>query len=222
MAIYDPGDTVPVRGVDPNEEGPLLAIKYAEENNLGPNDTIVDTFTKDEKINLLKMIKKGEFNQLEAAVLRALMSEAATLEDIGAMIGAVSRRSKGKPVSKPAAIKELNRILDIVAKRSKAKIGKTVDLSKIGAYQREMRKNLQWRKRKERERQRYVNKVEREFYTLLADLRRTQKEYGLKRAKQVDWNDWKMGSGDIPYIKTFAPKDKNIDAMPEFGGKADY
>lgn len=59
------------------------------------------------------------------------MSEVATLEDVGAMIGAVSRRTKGEPTSKVAALKEINRILAIVAKRSKAKFGKEVDLAKI-------------------------------------------------------------------------------------------
>ena len=63
-AIYDPGDTVPVRGIDTGDgtEHPLLAVQYAEEHNLGPNDTIISTFTQDEKQQLLKMIKKGEFN----------------------------------------------------------------------------------------------------------------------------------------------------------------
>lgn len=59
------------------------------------------------------------------------MSEAATLEDVGAMIGAVSRRTKGKPASKVAALKEVNRILAIIAKRSKAMFGTEVDLTKI-------------------------------------------------------------------------------------------
>jgi len=60
-AIYDPGDTVPARGIEAGEDHPLLAVKYAEEHNLGPNDTIIDTFTQAEKQQLLKMIKKGEF-----------------------------------------------------------------------------------------------------------------------------------------------------------------
>lgn len=63
-AIYDPGDTVPVRGLDVGDgaEHPLLAVKYAEEHGLGPNDTIINTFTQAEKQQLLKMIKKGEFS----------------------------------------------------------------------------------------------------------------------------------------------------------------
>lgn len=220
-AIYDPGDTVPVRGPEAGEDHPLLAVKYAEEHNLGPNDTIIDTFTPDEKKELLKMIKKGEFTQLEAAVLHALMSEAATLEDIGAMIGAVSRRTKGAPTSKPAAIKELNRILQVVAKRSKAKFGKEADLTRIKTYNDEMKKIAKWRAKKAKEAERYANKVEREFYKELADLRRTQKAHGLKPARQVDMKDWKPGSGDVPYIKKFAPKDKDISKMKKFGGTPD-
>ena len=222
MAIYDPGDTVPVRGVEPNDADPLLAVKYAEEHNLGPNNTIIDTFTPAEKQQLLKMIKKGEFSPLEAGVIRALMSEAATLEEVGAMIGAVSRRSGGAPVSKPAAIKEINRILEIIAKRSKAKLGKVVDLSKIAEWKREQKKLAAWRIKKAKEARRYADKVEREYWQLLKELRATQKAAGLKPAKRVHRDDWKPGSGDVPYIHDFAKADKNIDTMPEFGGKADF
>lgn len=222
MAIYDPGDTVPVRDVVPSEDHPLEAVKYAEEHNLGPNNTIIDTFTPEEKQKLLKMIKKGEFSPLEAGVIRALMSEAATLEEVGAMIGAVSRRSGGEPVSKPAAIKEINRILEIIARRSKAKLGKAVDLSKIAEWKREQKKLAAWRIKKAKEARRYADKVEKEYWQLLKELRATQKAYGLKPAKRVHRDNWKPGSGDVPYIHDFAKADKNIDTMPQFGGKADF
>lgn len=222
MAIYDPGDTVPVRDVVPGEEHPLEAIKYAEEHNLGPNNTIIDTFTPAEKQKLLKMMKKGEFSPLEAGVLRALMSEAATLEEVGAMIGAASRRSKGEPISKPGAIKEINRILDIVARRSKAKTGKAVDLSKIPEWRREAKKLAAWRAKKAKEARKYADKVEKEYWQLLKELRATQKAAGLKMAKRVSMDDWKPGSGDVPYIHKFAKADKNIDTMPQFGGRADF
>lgn len=222
MAIYDPGDTVPVRDVDPNEEGPLLAVTYAEEHKLGPNDTIINTFTQDEKQQLLKMIKKGEFSQLEAGIIRSLMSEAATLEEVGAMIGAVSRRTGGAPASKPAAIKEINRILKIVAKRSKALIGKEIDLNKISAYRREQKRLAAWRAKKAREAKRYANDVEKEYWKLLKELRATQKAHGLKPARQVHRDDWTPGSGNVPFIHDFAAADKNIDAMPQFGGKAEF
>lgn len=61
MAIYDKGDEVPVRGVDPSGDDPMLAVTAAEQHNLGPNDTIINTFTPAEKTKLLKMIKNGEF-----------------------------------------------------------------------------------------------------------------------------------------------------------------
>jgi hypothetical protein len=173
MAIYDPGDTVPVRGVEPDGEDPMLAIKYAEEHNLGPDNTIIDTFTIDEKKKLLKMIKNGEFSPLEAGVLRALMSEAATLEEVGAMIGATSRRSKGEPVSKPAAIKELNRILKIVGKRSKAILGKEVDLKQVAEWKREQKRLAAWRLKKAREAKRYAAKVVKEYWEGLKELRAT-------------------------------------------------
>lgn len=208
MPIYDPGDMVPVRDIDPKEETPMLAIKYAEENNLGPNDTIVNTFTQDEKKQLLKMIKHGEFSQLEAAVLKALMSEAASLEDIGAMLGSVSRRTKGAPTSKPAALKELNRILAIVAKRSKAKIGREIDLSKIPEYKREMKRVQEWRKKKAREAKKYAKQQEAEFYKLLKELNQEQAKHNLPKSKY--------------YIKKFAPADKDISQMKQFGGNPEY
>ena len=119
---------------------PVEAIKIAEENGLGPNDTIVNTFTSAEKQKLLKMIKHGEFNAIEGAVLKALMSEAMTLDELAVMLGARSERTKGQPMSKVAALKELNRILAVVAKRSKAKLGREVDLTKIKAYKAEIRR----------------------------------------------------------------------------------
>lgn len=98
------------------------------------------------------------------------MSEAATLEDVGAMIGAVSRRTKGEPTSKVAALKEVNRILAIIAKRSKAKFGKEVDLTKIPQYKREMKRLQEWRKKKAREAEKYARQQEKEFYKTLKEL----------------------------------------------------
>lgn len=207
MAKYDKGDTVPVRGIDPDADHPLLAVKYAEEHNLGPNDTIINTFTPDEKKQLLKMIKNKEFNQLEAAVLRALMSEAGTLEDVGAMIGSVSRKTKGAPTSKPAALKELNRILEIVAKRSKAKFGKEVDLKKLSNYKSEMKKITEFRRKKAKAAEKYAKEQEKEFYRLLKELHAEEDKHGIPRSK------W--------YIRKFAPSNKDISKMPQFGGTLD-
>ena len=57
MPKFDTYDTVPVRGVETgmdangNEfDDPILAITFAEQNKIGPNNTIVDLFTPDEKI----------------------------------------------------------------------------------------------------------------------------------------------------------------------------
>lgn len=228
MAKYDTNDTVPVRdievGVDSfgdEYDSPVLAIAMAEENKLGPNNTIVDLFTPDEKAKLNSMIKKGEFTQLESAVIHALMSEAATLEDVGAMIGAVSRRTKGKPTSKAGAIKELNRILQKIAAESKAKFGRTIDLNKLKKFEVLMKKSKVERLRKAREARRRANEAEKEYWRLLKELRATQKAHGLRVAKQVPRSDWEPGSGDVPYIHDFAKADKNIDTMPEFGGKSE-
>lgn len=206
-AIYDPGDTVPVRGVDSGSEHPLLAIKFAEENDLGPDDTIVNLFTQSEKQQLAKMIKKGEFSQLEAAVLKYLMTEEGNLEDVGAMIGATSRRTKGAPTSKPGALKELNRILELVAKRSKAKFGKAADLNQLKTYKREMKRVAEWRKKKAKEAERYAKQQEKEFYKLLKELHGVQKDKGLPQSKY--------------YVRKFAPSDKDISKMKQFGGTPD-
>lgn len=207
MPIYDPGDTVPVRDVDPNEDHPLEAITYAEEHNLGPNQTIIDTFTPAEKTKLLKMIKNGEFSALEGAVIKAIMSEQLTLEELGAMMGAQSRRTKGAPLSKPGTLKELNRILDIIAKRSKAITGKQVDLKMIPKYKAAMKKNYEFRKKKAKKAQVYANKQEQEFRKLLRELHAEQDKLGLPR---TEW-----------YIRKFAPADKDISKMKQFGGTPD-
>lgn len=208
MAIYDPYNTVPVRGVDPeSEDEPLLAVKAVEDAGLGPDQSIVGTFTPDEKKKLLQMIKTGEFSQLEGAILKMLMSECATLEDLGAMIGAVSRRTKGEPTTKNGAKKELNRILALVAKRSKAKFGREVDLSKIKTFNREMKKIQEWRKRKASEARRYANKTEAEFRQLLRELNAVRREHGLAPEKY--------------YVRYFAPRDADISKMKRFGGTPD-
>ncbi len=208
-AIHDPGDTVPVRGLETGKDADdyLLAVKYAEENDLGPDDTIINTFTPAEKTLLLKMIKNGEFNQLEAAILKMLMSEAGTLEDIGAMIGAVSRRTKGAATSKPAAIKEINRLLQIVAKRSKAQFGTAADLSKIRGYKSEMRKIEEFRRKKAKDAEKYAKQQEAEFYRLLKELNQAQTDKGLPKSKY--------------YVRKFAPGDKDISKMKQFGGTPD-
>ena len=97
---------------------------------------------------LKRMIKHKQFSPLEGAVLKALMSEELTLDELAVMLGAKSERTKGEPMSKVAALKELNRILAIVAKRSKAKLGREVDLTKIKAYKAEIRRQDAERRKK--------------------------------------------------------------------------
>ena len=140
----------PPEGVDvsPDAAHPLEAVTFAEENSLGPNDTIINAFTGDEKVKLSKMIKHGEFSPLEGAVLKALMTEELTLDELGVMLGATSTRTKGQPMSKIAALKALNKILAVIAKRSKAKLGRAVDLSKIKAYKAEIKRQNAERRKK--------------------------------------------------------------------------
>ena len=146
----------PPRGPETGEgaDNPLEAIAYAEEKNLGPDGSIVNTFTPDEKVKLMKMIKHGECNAMEGAVLKALMTEALTLDELAVTLGARSEKTKGEPMSKVAALKELNRIFAVVAKRSKAKLGYTVDLSKIKQFKAEMRRQEAEKRKKKAEEKR--------------------------------------------------------------------
>ena len=159
---------------------PLEAVKVAEENGLGPNQTIVGTFTAAEKDKLLKMIKHKEFNPIEGAVLKALMSEELTLDELGVMLGAKSEKTKGQPMSKVAALKELNRILAVVAKRSKAKLGRAVDLTKIKAYRAEIKRQDAERRKKAAEAKKKAKAAQKEFWQLLSELNKEQRKHGLK------------------------------------------
>lgn len=165
---------------DPDsDDHPLEAIVYAEQNNLGPNETIIDTFTPDMKVKLSKMIKHGEFTQQEGALLQYLMSEAATLESLAAMLGAKSTRTHGQPMSKPAALKELNRVLDVVAKRSQAKIGKRVDLSQIAQFRKEQKRQQIERNKEKREARKREREAYKEFWRLERELHQVQRAHGL-------------------------------------------
>lgn len=124
------------QGVDTSPEGqkdhPLTAEEFAEQHGLDKNTPIETVFTPQQKQQLLKMMKHGEFTPRESAVLKAMMAtkeegEPFNFEELGAFIGAASPRTKGEPTSKVAAYKELNRILNVVAKRAKFQ-GKTFNL----------------------------------------------------------------------------------------------
>lgn len=162
-----------------SDDHPLEAIVYAEQNNLGPNETIIDTFTPDMKVKLSKMIKHGEFTKQEGAVLQCLMSEAATLETLAVMLGAKSTRTHGQPMSKPAALKELNRILDVVAKRSQAIIGKRIDLSQIAQFRKEQKRQQIERNKEKREARRREREAYKEFWRLERELHQAQRAHGL-------------------------------------------
>lgn len=179
-------DTKKPEGIDidfENNPHPIVAVAFAEENNLGPNETIVDIFTPDEKLKLSKMIKHGEFNQQESAILQYLMSEAGTLESLAVMLGARSERTKGKPMSKVAALKEINRILNVVAKRSQAKLGKRIDLAKIAEYRKEMKAQEIQRKKEARENKKKARIAYQEFQTALKELWAVQTAHNLPRTR---------------------------------------
>ena len=108
------------------------------------------------------MCKHGEFNPRESAVLKAMMAtgdegEAFNFDELGVYIGAASPRTKGEPTSKVAAYKELNRILEVLAKRAHFQ-GKTFNLELFKKFKHDrnelIKKNKKLaaeRKKKERE-----------------------------------------------------------------------
>jgi len=243
---------LPPTDVEPSGDDGALAVKAVEEAGLGPNDTILNTFNDAEKKKLDKMLsgRNSQFSRLEAGVIKMLMSDTCTLdelmdmcdavnkklprnpeaasrkagnaikaiqtrggdlEDVGTMIGSHSRRSKGAPVSKSAAIREINRILEIIAKRSKARFGKAIELQKIIDFRDWIRRTtaekLKEYKKAQTQKRIYANKVAKEFYKLVADLHRTQDRHGLPRSEY--------------YIDKFAPQDKDISKMKRFGGTPD-
>lgn len=108
------------------------------------------------------------------------MSEELTLDELGVMLGAKSEKTKGQPMSKVAALKELNRILAVVAKRSKAKLGRAVDLTKIKAYRAEIKRQDAERRKKAAEAKKKAKAAQKEFWQLLSELNKEQRKHGLK------------------------------------------
>ena len=190
---------------DPDsDDHPLEAIVYAEQNNLGPNETIIDTFTPEMKVKLSKMIKHGEFTQQEAAVLQYLMGETATLESLAVMLGAKSERTHGQPMSKPAALKELNRILDVIAKRSQAKIGRRVDLSQIAQFKKQQKQQQIERNKEKREERKRAREAYKEFWRLQRELHQVQRAHGLPVTR---------------YDKIWTQNTKSLDQMGDERGQ---
>lgn len=169
----------PVTGLDVDGDDPALADEFAKQNDIGDNETILTLFTPDEKLKLQKMIKHGEFNKTEAAILNALMSEVFNLDQLGVWLGVASPRTKGKPMSRPAVLKELNRILTVVAKRSKSKLGREVDLSQISKVKREIRASNAEKRRQARIKARERKRLEKEFWQAQNELNRVRRDHGL-------------------------------------------
>lgn len=170
----------PVTGPEIDGDDPAAAEEFAAKNKLGDNDTILTLFTPEEKLKLQKMIKHGEFNKTEAAVLNALMAEVLNLDQLGAWLGVASPRTKGAPMSRPATLKELNRILTVIAKRSKLKLGKEVDLSKIADMRRELKAANAEKRREAKEKARERKRLEKEFWQAQNELNRVRRAHGLK------------------------------------------
>lgn len=181
--INSDGTGIPPKDVDPNGDDPNIANAEAQKAGIDDNGTIVNTFTPQEKETLLKQIKHGEYSPLEAAVLRILMGEACTLEELGVMLGATSKKTKGAPMSKVAALKELNRILAIVAKRSKLKLGKAVDLTQISKVKREIRQQNAEKRRQAKEKEKYRREMQKQFWQELKELNKVQRQHGLKPSR---------------------------------------
>jgi len=173
--------------VDTSAEGkkdhPLTAIKYAEEKGIKDEDTIISTFTPKEKDDLLKLIKHGEFNAREAAVIKALICEAMSLEELGVYLGVASPKTKGEPMSKVAALKELNRILSVLTKRAYLKTGKKVDLKQIAVMKRKMKEEQAAKNKKAKELAKKRRDLMKEFWKELYALNKVQREHGLKPSR---------------------------------------
>lgn len=156
-----------------NLDDPQLADEWAtiaEQGNL----SIKDVVDPKARIELLKMIKHGEFNLQESAIIKILLGgEGLTLEELGYWLGMSSKRTGGKPMSKIAARKELMRIQKVVAKRAKIKFGYNIDLSKFDTVKRQIKhdaeENARAKKRADRE-------LQRKHKSDLADIMQQQKE----------------------------------------------
>ena len=95
------------------------------------------------------------------------------------MIGAASPRSDGRPVSKVAAKKKLDKILEVVAKRANLKFGKRIDLSKIKEVKREMRELNALKRKQAKEAARKRRESMKEFWKALKELNAVQRKKGL-------------------------------------------
>lgn len=143
------------------------------------NTSALVNLTSDEKDKLLKMCKHGEFNQRESAILKVLLGSEWNLNDIGAFLGAASPKTQGKPMSRQAALKELNRIESVVAKRFKQFHGKDIDLKKIPELKRQMKQQAADRKRSKQMEERKRKELMREFWKELKEVNRVRRSLDL-------------------------------------------
>ena len=155
-----------------NLDDPQLADEWAtladkENANLG------DALDPKSRIELLKMIKHGEFNDQESAILKVLIGEPLNLTELGVWLGVGSKRTGGKPMSKIAARKELMRIQKVVAKRAKIKYGYNIDLSKFDTVKRQIKHDAE---EKARAKKRADRELQRKHKSDLADIMQQQKE----------------------------------------------
>ena len=137
-----------------NLDDPQLADEWATLADQA-NASLGDALDPKARLELLKMIKHGEFNLQEAAIIKVLIGEPLNLEELGLWLGVGSKRTGGKPMSKIAARKELMRIQKVVAKRAKIKYGYNIDLSKFDSVKRKIKQDAidkaKARKRADRE-----------------------------------------------------------------------
>ena len=207
----------PKQGVDTSPEGmqdhPLTAEEFAEKNGLDKNTPIETIFTPQQKNELLKMMKHGEFSPRESAVLKAMMAtkeegEPFNFEELGAFIGAASPRTKGEPTSKVAAYKELNRILNVVAKRAHFQ-GKTFNLELFKRFKHDRaemikrnKKLAAEQKKKQREEARKRADAQREFWRELSELNKLQRSMKLEPSRYDKMmRIWTSGHKSLDNIK---------------------
>lgn len=167
-------------GIESIDDNDVEAIdEFAGVRGIGKNETLLSGLDPEEKDRIVKMCKRKEFNPLESAMLKILMNTQLNLEDLGVFLGATSQKTGGKPMSKVAAKKELDRIIKVVAKKSKLKYGHAIDLNKI----KELKKALRIKQEKIAEDKRYYRQQMKEFWKNLKDLQATQRELGLPTTK---------------------------------------
>ncbi len=169
-----------------NLDDPELAdewAKIADEQNASLGDALDPAA----RLQLLKMIKHNEFTLEESAILKCLLGEPMTFDELGVFLGACSKRTGGKPMSKIAARKEVLRIQKVLAKRAKIKYGYNIDLSKFDAVKRDMKKAAADKKKEIRrgaaQRKKNREEVLSQIMKQQQELRQLRKDKGIKQPR---------------------------------------